>query len=492
MKKLLILVSLCAALAVPAAPGDYLTLNASGTTSAQVIFPADVGPARVVAYDVTADNATNRLFFYPTTTRYTVAATTVANTTNITFRGYNTIASNDVIVFQNAAGVLTNKIAQTNLYTTNRLITLTRMLGTNLAAGDTFSERLPTVYRPLSTYAANATTLHLASTAALDTNDVILLDRGSGAALTKATVATVVPNTNASITLNSLIPTEVAAATTVYRELYGTNISLRYNQDAEETVIVVTATNGMMAGTNLLIETAGGRREIREIDSISATNVTLTAGLGFAVTTNDWVRTLGISTTTVVPAIRGADSLIITASTGLSNAHTVIVGTTPPFRSRIAAAPVAKPMPTITIAAAFGFVAQPVHAIYKLTNTFTLAYPATRDDTSVIADVSTGLATGDTIIISPASTGVFANQIAPTPIINDITSTVRFPSAVGIALTAGDRAWLRGTGTHTLIGNATVRQQGEALYGVGAGKPLLISITGQAACSLNAITLKYD
>lgn len=486
---LLTLSSLCAALAVQAAPGDYLSKSATGTTTASVYFPAGT-PLRVIAYDVTADNATNRVAFYPGTTKATLAKPATVSDTTLIFNS-TAFTTNDVIFFQDATNGVAIATVSTNGNATNKTIVFANPIGTNLAIGDTMSERVETAAYALTRHAAaNATVYYFDNIAALDTNVVLLLDRGSGAALKTATISTVVATTNNLVKVTSALPA-VAASTTVYRQQ--TNVAARFTvaAAATDTAIYLRATNGMAVGTNLLVETTTGQKQIVAIDSLSGTNVTLAAGLSFAVTANDYVRVLGYSTTTKILGDAGDDSLILVATNGFSVGDYLVTGTTPPFRTRMAALASKTNQYAVTVASTFGAAADPPATIYKLTNTFTLILAAAEADNSVVADVSTGLASGEKVIISPASGGVFENTVLGTPA-SKILTTIKFVATPALSLAAGDRAWLRGTAQTTVVGNATLRREGEALFGVGGNLPLQVNITGAAACSINSVTVKYD
>jgi hypothetical protein len=490
MKKLFpILVSLCAALAVQAAPGDTVTRSASGTTNAQIIFPADATPMSVLSFNVTADNATNRLYFYPASTPRPVLIPNTA-TTNLTVTlAANTFTTNDVLIFQNSAGLVTNKTVTIRANTTNKLVQLTGALATNLAIGDVFYERQATAYTPGHVHAANATTIYLNTTNGLNVDDLLLLDRGSGNKPLTAVIATVAATPRFSVNLNRTLAADVAAGATVHKQLYGTNVTLRLNRDAGETVIMVSATNGMVAATNLLIETTLGRRQIAAIDSISATNVTLADALDFAVTTNDRVRILGYNTTTVLAQPAGSAALTLTAHTGFAANDTVILATTPPARTQFAGAFTTNNLPTVTLDAAFGAVALPGNRIYELTNTYTVKRAAEIGARAVVTDTATGLAAGDVIAIVKANNDVSLNRIAPVTA-DDISTTLTFATPIGITLGLNDRVWLEGAPANTLIGAATVSREG-TIYSQSTAGPLRVWLSGATACSINSLTVRY-
>lgn len=492
MKKLLLQVSLLAALAVQAVAGDTVSKTASGTTTAAAIFPA-LSRGRVTAYDVTADNATNRLFFYPGTTMARLAKPATPADTILVFEACS-FATNNVILIQDATNGIVAATVSTNATASSSSIPLAKLLGTNLAIGDTFKEVLPTVYRPVARAASDATTIYLDGTTGLDTNDVVLLDRGEGLVPTKGTISTLIPTTGKFVRLNSPLPGDVAAGIHVLRVQTNVPTTLTVSQEAEETALFIQATNGMAAGTNLFIESANlGRRQVVKIDSLSGTNITLVSpGLTYNVDTNDLIYVLGPNTTVKLPSSAGSDSLILVSTNQIALTDTIVVSNRPAFRAQFAGLAADTNQYAMTLATAFGAVADQGNAIYKLTNTYTLRLAAANDSRTVVTDTATGLTAGDVIVISPASGGVFKNQIAGGAIETRSLTTVLFTAAPALSLAAGDRGWLQGAGVNTLIGAATVRQSGDALYGFPGAVPLRVLITGAAACSLNNVTVKYE
>ncbi len=490
MRISLLFASLCAALAVQAAPGEYSTKAASGSSTASVLFPASA-PLRVVAYDVTADNATNRLFFYPGSTRATVAAPAASSATAVIFRE-TAFTTNNLVFLQNAANEIAIGTVTIRTQSTNRAVPLLSSLGTNLAAGDVVRKRLSTAYQPVVPADASATTLHLDSLAGLTTNDVLVLDRGSGNALKTAVVSIVQTNSRRTVRFDSVLPTDVSAGERVHIQHAGNPISPTVSAAAGTTNLYLLSGAGIQANTNLFISQPG-RSAIVTVHAITGTNVSTKELLPFTVSTGAQIRVLAPATSTAMAASAGADSvtLVTDALTGSAAAQTLAISNAQPFRLQTAAAPVTNSVRSLTVASAFGAIAHPSHSIYKLTNNTTVVLPALETDASIVVAASTGWSLGDTLIISPASGGVFANRISGT-ITPDVITTVTFSGQIGVALDKGDRAWLRGTPASTLVGNATLRNEGAALYAHGANVPLQVLITGASACSLNSVTVKFD
>jgi|ERR1051326_7223300 hypothetical protein len=113
----------------------YETKSASGTTSAQVLFNTDSHlPTRVVSLDVTSDLSSSTLTFQSGIVSYTLSASATNTATNVIVTSYGTLASNDVVLIQTAAGSLTNATVYSVANLTN--VTFTAQIGLILAAND--------------------------------------------------------------------------------------------------------------------------------------------------------------------------------------------------------------------------------------------------------------------------------------------------------------------------------------------------------------------
>src|SRR5207245_2840585 len=98
----------------------YETKSASGTSSAQVLFGTDSHlPSRVVSLDVTSDLSSSTLTFQSGLVSYTLTAAATNTATNVIVSGYGTLASNDVVIIQTAAGSLTNTTVYSVANSTN-------------------------------------------------------------------------------------------------------------------------------------------------------------------------------------------------------------------------------------------------------------------------------------------------------------------------------------------------------------------------------------
>jgi len=125
-----------------AAPEEYVTKQASGTTAATVYFEPGPKAAALLVADVTSDKAASVLSYRFGSNQITVlkavAATVVSNILTTVGDGFG---QNSNILSVTAAGVVTAHTAGTNKLYTNSLITLQNPIGTNLAVADAVRER---------------------------------------------------------------------------------------------------------------------------------------------------------------------------------------------------------------------------------------------------------------------------------------------------------------------------------------------------------------
>src|SRR6266581_697763 len=92
------LLTLLTLLTLHAPAQSYLSATGAGTTSAQVLFPADnFLPQQIVSLDVTSDLSSSVLTFQSGVVSYPITAA-ATNTTNIVVSTYGNLASNDVVI----------------------------------------------------------------------------------------------------------------------------------------------------------------------------------------------------------------------------------------------------------------------------------------------------------------------------------------------------------------------------------------------------------
>ena len=126
--------ALAAIVAIPAAGADYVTKNASGTTSCEVHFPADPqAQIRLVGAIATSDKAASVLSIRTGTTPYVIGSSNASGGT-ISVTTTNGLAADDVLVIVNADGTHTSAVIAAFLNTTN--ITLVATNGVVTLPGD--------------------------------------------------------------------------------------------------------------------------------------------------------------------------------------------------------------------------------------------------------------------------------------------------------------------------------------------------------------------
>lgn len=489
MKSLLLSFALLAGMSVRAAEG-YVTKSASGTTSATVLFPAGP-PLRITAYDVTADNATNRLIFQNGTVGATVAKAAASSATSVTFLK-TTFVTNNQVFFQDASENTAVGIVATNGTVTNKLITLANVIGTNLAAGDAVAKILSAPYRVIARTPSG--TLHFVDNlTGIDATDLLVLDRGPSLPLKADTVSGVATNVRSYITLKTRVAQDVTAGDAVYEQL--TNKTVTLAGTVGTNTLTVNTTNGIPANTVILHETALGAVTVYTVTNFTGTtNLLITPPLVEASTVSDYVFILHpTSYTATLPARAGDPSLVLSAATTLASNDVVVVKSTGAaiWRANLAATPANTNIYTVDFDNGFGVATDLPHVIYKSTNSTTTVLAANRTEFTVVTTIGTNFAAGERLLISPVSGGRFDNYVLGTPADYALT-TVGFTAQTGVALAVGDSVYLLGTTNSTLVGAATLRADGTALYSVERGKPLKVMITGAAACSLNSVTGKYD
>lgn len=489
MKSLLLSFALLAGMSVRAAEG-YVTKSASGTTSATVLFPAGP-PLRITAYDVTADNATNRLIFQSGTVGATVAKAAASSATSVTFLK-TTFVTNNQVFFQDASENTAVGIVATNGTVTNKLISLANAIGTNLAAGDAVAKILSAPYRVIAR-TPSGTGCFVDNLAGIAAADVLVLDRGPSLPLTSDAVNGVATNGRSYVTLKTRAARDVTAGDAVYEQL--TNKTVTLAGTVGTNTLTVNTTNGIVANGLILHETALGSVTVYTVTNFTGTtNLLITPPLVEASTVNDYVFVLHpTSYTATLPARAGDPSLVLSAATALASNDVIVVKSTgaATWRANLAATPASTNIYTLDLLSGFGVASDVPHVVYKTTNSTTTVLAASRNDFTVVTSIGTNFAAGERLLITPASGGLFQNSVLGTPQDYALT-TIGFTAQTGVALAVGDSVYLLGTTNNTLVGAATLRGDGQALYSVERGKPLKVMITGAAACSLNSVTGKYD
>ncbi len=466
----------------------YLTLTNSGTSTATVIFPGGNQPLRLVNVDVTSDLSTSRLAWAYGTVSSSLSTGTNGASTNALVIGATALTNNDSVLLQTAAGLVTNATVHSRTYLANATVYLGNVLGTNLAFGDTFQERLPTAFTLIAPAASNSTSFLINSTNGLGSTDIVVAEFNGG--IWTATNSAIATASRSFLTLRGSVQTPLAVGDLLYER--ATNFAnLTSTLTSSATNIFVETTNGFASNDVVVVETTSGDRAVRVIYTVAETNLILSTNAGFALAANDRINIMLNQKSVRLPASPGDRSVIISGSAGLAlDDDVVFIPTTgAPWRDRVGAALTATNINTLTTAAGSAF-ALPVGAsFYKLTNYYTLTATASRSDFQVSVGSSSGLVAADIVILSPASGGVFKNFVLGTD--TNVISRVNFTTAIGNPLAAGDNIWLLGPGVSTPVGAATLRIANDATFVAPAGRPARLQLTGTSACSINSAVGKY-
>ncbi len=487
MKHLLALIALAAGL-VAASAQEYVTKNASGSSSATVTFEGRDNPLRITGVDVTSDKAGSLLAFIYGTTNVTVMKPASSTVSNALVTG--TLASNSVCLVQTSNGTTFTRTLSAFVQTpvTNQVITVNNALGTNCAIGDPVYQRLAAFATQLTPSSSNDIRFFLTST-----NGISQGDRVSTHAAGTRYVAVV---TNAQLVTNYSIPTlgilnDVAYGDLVYA-LVTNNVLAAGATAAGGTNLYVTSTNGWTTNTPILIQNADGRRAVRRIITFaSGTNIVISQPvLPFALTNNDSLTRLTTVATNMLPANAGAQALVLNAPNLLTAGTNLVIAATnvEPLFGRVLSGPTAYPLCTMDLTTALPVPLVAGSTWHKLTNTWNLSAAATNTDFTLTVSNSTPPAPGANLLLCPATGGAFPLAVRTTNAV--ILQSLRFTAAHGVGLNPGDVIWSVSSNT-TPVGAASLRVQGN-VFSVGAKRPVQVLIDGTSACSLNNITARYE
>ena len=465
--------------------GDLYTTNASGSTSASVAFPSRPAGFSLVNVDVTSDKAASVLSWRYGTTHDTAAVAAAAGATNVVVFT-STLASNDVVLLQNASGVITQKTVYGRTQSTNYVVNLDNVLGTNIAVGDTFSRALTNKYTvQFDVTATNATALIVDTTNALVNGSPIYTAPGN---VVLKSIATNITQVSAfSLPVN---PLPGAAAVNDLVWLRQTNRTSFAGTNAENgTSLHVATTNGFAANDRILIASATGHHAVRLISSVGLTNITVSVAPGFAIAVGDEINLVNSGTTNLTPASVGQRTLTVGATNSLVNGSILVVvpSTGEPWQTRVTGTATATSVKTINLMSATLRKLPAGTSFYLLTNTYT-AFTAQAGTAFTMTVTSTnGLTPGTAIVISPATGGNFLNIYRGT--LPQVFNTIAFTATIGAAISAGDGVYGT-TVTTTPVGAATLRLNGDNLRWAPPISPAVLSIDGTSACSINSATIK--
>jgi hypothetical protein len=486
MKNKIVILAACAlALTSSAAPDGLVTKSASGTTAATVYFAGGSKPLRVTSLDVTSDKASSVAAWAVGTTSSTLAISQTNGATNFTVFGATALSANDVILLQNSSDVVTNATVHGKVSTTNATFLLGNSIGTNLAIGDTVNKRLNTAYTLMVSSASSDTNFIISATNGLAADDVVIA-QPPGGTIYKRTVFGIENVTNKSVPLRAPLERPLSIGDSVYeRQTNYTDVAASHA--AAATSIHVTGTNSFTDGAKIFFETTNGNYFVATISTVDTTNITVSAGIPFAIHAGTRVNLLTTTTYTVkYPASAGEISVVLNSSTGLAADDGLVCvpvgGTT--FRNTVNASAANYAVATMSLTASNGVALAAGTSFYKLTNSHALVIGATNGDFSFTANNATNLSAGDHIVISPASGGSFLNQYlaSETLILNRINVT----AAMALTLSPGDNVFVLGTATSLPIGAATVRRDNASgIFTAPQGRPARLLLDGTSACAVN-------
>jgi hypothetical protein len=469
---------------------EYVSKYHSNGTAASVTFDGRLQPARVISLDVTSDKAASLLLW-----RYGAEATTIAKAATATASNVMTfdsgLASNNIVLVQTAAGVVQKLTVWGVSTNTNAVVSLGRVLGTNLAAGDTFSIKLNStnMITQIATARTNETNILVSGVSILASNDVMAAQVGS--TVYRGVVWGVSTKTNAVVTLSGVTGTDLLAGDSVRRIL--TNYAeIAATIALDSTNLHVTTTNGIPGGGVVLVKSAAGPMVVRSINNVTTTNIHIASALGFALAAGDRVILTTNSWTVGMPEVAGSRTFMMDCSTNqATNAHEIVVTPTsgPPWLGTVSGVPVLTNLYRMILTNAPSQMLFAGTAWFKLTNTYTLTLPALRTDYEVAITNSSGLTEGTDVLISPATGGFFLNTFLGTR--SNVVNTVTFGSTNTIAFSAGDMIY-KTVLQSTPVGSATLRVQGDGIFFAPAGRPMEASIDGTSSCRINNITVKYQ
>jgi hypothetical protein len=284
-----------------AAPEEFVTKAASGTTSATVYFEPGPAGALVVA-DVTSDKAASVLSWRLGAAQLTLLAAAAADTTNLLVT-VGTVASNAAIVSVTAAGVVTPHAAFTNSFVTNAIVYLENPIGTNVTTTSLAREVTSSFLPILSVSSTNVVSVvsNAASVAALAIGTNFLFTARPDQLETNQVASWVTNSGNLVVTLSnnwSFAPQKAFVLTT---NLY----TVPFAASATDTSIILVNSNGLAAADQLLILPSTGGASLLQINRAAPYRwqyQTIKAVTGLALGAGDRLFVLDTAITTPVGA----------------------------------------------------------------------------------------------------------------------------------------------------------------------------------------------
>lgn len=494
MKPLVSLLILLAVAAVSSAAEGTVTKSATGTTAATVFFESGDHGLNITALDATSDKAGSRAAWRIGTTLTTVAATAVGTGTNvITFS--SALAANDIVLTENRAGAVTNLSVHSITLATNTTVRLGRALATNLAASDPIKRRHALAYSLRWPASATETNLLVNSTNQTSPGDLLVFDFPYREVATQ-TVHHVHTTNSWQVFLRGPVERELSVGHRAWERFTNFSAVLGVHTNGTTTNLHVQTTNWFAPTDPVLIQTANGKALVTSVHNVTATNVTIGAPPGIAITTGDRLWKLTNAVTTVAfPALAGSSYVELTRTNDLASGDTLVFAqttgnpTTNLFYGVHTGTRVSTNVLTLVIKGALGVALPAAVNYYELTNNLVLRLAATNGVSEVVVtNTTTGFTAGDQLVVLPAAGGAYRNEFLGGSAL--VTGSLNFTAAINNALAPGDSIYLAPTNAWIAVGNATVSREG-AVFSAPRGRPAMLTLDGTSAVSINSVTGDY-
>jgi hypothetical protein len=293
---------LASALCAWAAPEEYVTRAASGSTSATVYFEPSPIPGALLVADVTSDKAASVLSWRIGTNQVSILADVASGDTNL-LTTIGNITSNAALVSVTAAGVVTAHAAHTNSFVTNAIVYLENVIGTNLTTTSIAREVTSTNYTIIGTSSTNV--VNIVSNTALVTYLGVgtnFLFAGYPSQVETNQVKSWITNAgNVEITLSNAFAFTPQKAHVLTPTLY-TN---KFTALASATTVILSGSNNLAAADYLVFLPSTGGASLVQIHHAEPyryqyQNLQATAGLALAA--GDRLFVLATAVTTPVGA----------------------------------------------------------------------------------------------------------------------------------------------------------------------------------------------
>ena len=287
-----------------AAPEEYVTKSASGSTAATVYFEPGQRTASLIVADVTSDKATSvlnwRVGGQQLTILKAVPATVISNILT-TVSATSAYGLNSNIVSVTAAGTVTAHTAGTNSLVTNAVITLHNPIGTNLAVSDRIRERTSTYYQVQALSSSNI--VSVSTNSAVTNGNLYLLTGAAGQFATNTLTSYTTNGANYDLNFTNAFtstfnPDRVYVLTT---NLY----SVDFVAGRTATDVYLTSGTGLADGDTIVITPATGGTFVNQVNANAAyiyQNQTISAATGIALAAGDSLFVLGPDVNTPVGA----------------------------------------------------------------------------------------------------------------------------------------------------------------------------------------------